>query len=280
MKHSSTISSSVRHQPFPEDRKAPQPPVKMNSMEVHHHGHVQQDRKWKEYLFQFFMLFLAVFCGFLAEYFLEHKIESDRERQYVQSFYEDLTADEQDLSLSIQQLNNHVRYADSLEQLLTTAGLNQPANLIYIYLREIARGSQSYLYPNDRTMVQLRNAGGMRLIQNKAAVDSMVSFYRAIEIIRYLEEEVLFIKRQLRDRCTPLMNATDFFKTIDATSKVINPEETIYLRSNDPNVLNDCAILVHRIGSMNRTLAIRKQRLKQKASRIKDFIKKAYVLEG
>ena len=42
-------------------------------MEVHHHGHVHEKKKWKEYLFQFLMLFLAVFCGFLAEYQLEHK---------------------------------------------------------------------------------------------------------------------------------------------------------------------------------------------------------------
>jgi hypothetical protein len=29
------------------------------------------------------MLFLAVFCGFLAEYQLEHKIEKERGRQYL-----------------------------------------------------------------------------------------------------------------------------------------------------------------------------------------------------
>ena len=39
------------------------------------------------------MLFLAVFCGFLAEYQLEHKIEKDRGKQYIQSFYEDLVID-------------------------------------------------------------------------------------------------------------------------------------------------------------------------------------------
>ncbi len=27
-------------------------------MEVHHHGHVHEKKKWKEYLFQFLMLFL------------------------------------------------------------------------------------------------------------------------------------------------------------------------------------------------------------------------------
>lgn len=39
------------------------------------------------------MLFLAVFCGFLAEYQLEHKIEKDRERKYIHTFIEDLKTD-------------------------------------------------------------------------------------------------------------------------------------------------------------------------------------------
>jgi len=29
-----------------------------SDMEVHHHGHVHEKKKWKEYLFQFLMLFL------------------------------------------------------------------------------------------------------------------------------------------------------------------------------------------------------------------------------
>src|SRR5687768_14267296 len=44
------------------------PKLQTQQMEVHHHGHVHEKKKWKEYVFQFFMLFLAVFCGFLAEY--------------------------------------------------------------------------------------------------------------------------------------------------------------------------------------------------------------------
>ena len=39
------------------------------------------------------MLFLAVFCGFLAEYQLEHKIEKDKEKQYIHSLLEDLEED-------------------------------------------------------------------------------------------------------------------------------------------------------------------------------------------
>ena len=43
-----------------------------------------------------------------------------------------------------------------------------------MYLRGITRSSAGLLYPNDRTIVQLRNAGGMRLIRNKSVSDSMV----------------------------------------------------------------------------------------------------------
>src|SRR6186713_675118 len=61
-------------------------------MEVHHHAHTSR-KKWTHYFWEFLMLFLAVFCGFLAEYQLEHKIESDRGKQYIYFFYEDLLTD-------------------------------------------------------------------------------------------------------------------------------------------------------------------------------------------
>ena len=42
---------------------------KKENMEVHHHAHHGHEKKtWKNYFWEFLMLFLAVFCGFLAEY--------------------------------------------------------------------------------------------------------------------------------------------------------------------------------------------------------------------
>ena len=61
-------------------------------MEVHAHTHTAR-KKWTHYFWEFLMLFLAVFCGFLAEYQLEHKIERDREKKYIRSFIEDLKSD-------------------------------------------------------------------------------------------------------------------------------------------------------------------------------------------
>ena len=42
-------------------------------METHaHHPHTAPGKKWTHYFFEFFMLFLAVFAGFLAENQLEN----------------------------------------------------------------------------------------------------------------------------------------------------------------------------------------------------------------
>jgi hypothetical protein len=68
-------------------------------MEVHHHTHTDPShsgasrKKFTHYLWEFLMLFLAIFCGFLAENLREHQVEKNRARQYMLSLYEDLKTD-------------------------------------------------------------------------------------------------------------------------------------------------------------------------------------------
>src|ERR1051326_8225057 len=61
-------------------------------MEVHPHTHTER-KKFAHYLWEFLMLFLAVFCGFLAENQREHLVERRREKQYMASMLEDLRND-------------------------------------------------------------------------------------------------------------------------------------------------------------------------------------------
>jgi len=57
------------------------------NMEIHKHPHhVTHKKQWGEYLLEFFMLFLAVFLGFLVENFREHRVEKERGVEYVRSF--------------------------------------------------------------------------------------------------------------------------------------------------------------------------------------------------
>src|SRR6476620_11729667 len=63
-------------------------------MESHaHHIHKAPGQGWKHYFFEFLMLFLAVFAGFLAENWREHIVERKREKEYIRSMIEDLKTD-------------------------------------------------------------------------------------------------------------------------------------------------------------------------------------------
>ena len=75
-------------------------------MEIHHHSHtadpgLHRGRKWTHYFREFLMLFLAVFCGFLAEYQLEHVIEHQREKKYARTLFEDIKTDTAALQVAI-----------------------------------------------------------------------------------------------------------------------------------------------------------------------------------
>src|SRR5688572_30100125 len=84
-------------------------------MEVHHHSHTGHKKKrWIEYLFEFFMLFLAVFCGFLAEYKLELTIEHEKEEQYMRSMLEDLKTDTTKLAANIRIFDVRIAQQDTV----------------------------------------------------------------------------------------------------------------------------------------------------------------------
>src|SRR5437762_288818 len=61
------------------------------NMETHaHHLHKAPGKKWTHYFFEFLMLFLAVFAGFLAENWREHIVEKHRAHQFLQSMLLDV----------------------------------------------------------------------------------------------------------------------------------------------------------------------------------------------
>jgi truncated hemoglobin YjbI len=141
-------------------------------MEVHAHTHTER-KKWTHYFWEFLMLFLAVFCGFLAEYQLEHKIEKDKEKQYIQSLVEDLSTDTANLHEVINNFNKRIRNIDTLLALFPQ--LSQGYNQKLYQKLEAIKGFADFVKA-DRTMQQLKNSGGMRLIRNKKAADAITDY--------------------------------------------------------------------------------------------------------
>src|SRR5262245_63522466 len=90
-------------------------------MEVHHHSHTER-KKWTHYLWEFLMLFLAVFCGFLAENQREHFVEHRQEKQYMKLMMEDLVNDTIQLQKSLADIGSSVSNIDSALVYLVNPG--------------------------------------------------------------------------------------------------------------------------------------------------------------
>jgi len=120
------------------------------------------------------MLFLAVFCGFLAENQREHFVEHNREKKFIETLLEDLTKDTIDFQSNITSWEKMISRIDTIKQELNKSPAERNPVLLYRHIAYMT-SSSSFLY-HDRTISQLKNAGNFRLIQNKTIADSLVDY--------------------------------------------------------------------------------------------------------
>ena len=157
-------------------------------MEVHHHsspapgGTHTPRRKWRHYFWEFLMLFLAVFCGFLAEYQLEHKIERDREKIYMQNLLEDLKTDTTIYSDFAK--NNAVFYnlVDTLITLIKSPERKKHINKL-AYTARLLTTKWRQLRPTERTYEDMKSSGHLRLIRKRKVADGVSYYYNSIKIL-------------------------------------------------------------------------------------------------
>jgi len=151
-------------------------------MEVHHHAHTER-KKWTHYFWEFLMLFLAVFCGFLAENQREHMVEHRREKEFMRSMADDLYRDTAEIARGIRFVEIRLQKLDSA--ILLYANPKKP---ITAQIAEIGRLSEAGLINvtlvfTDRTSSQLKNSGAMRMIKNKIVADSITQYWNRIDVL-------------------------------------------------------------------------------------------------
>jgi hypothetical protein len=145
-------------------------------MEVHHSHHPTHKKKWTGYLLEFFMLFLAVFLGFVAENYREHYIEKQRVKQYGQSLIYDLGKDIGNLHYIIGRVKNIINTTDSLSRYLKVRQWHQIRNIDLFVLSSFDR------YPAYRwsrsTLEQVKNSGSLRYFDER--IVRQISSYDAL----------------------------------------------------------------------------------------------------
>jgi hypothetical protein len=245
-------------------------------METHHPHHVTHKKKWAEYLLEFFMLFLAVFLGFIAENIRESSVERHREKEYIRSFIEDLRIDTAAITVNILVKKRRMQNNDSLIKFLYAQDPNKYSTQIYFNGRQLTR--INHFYSADRTIKQLKNSGSLRLIKSQEASDSIIAYDQAVEriyITQAAQVEEAYIARSIMGKVlNPII-----LETMIEGENIIPPAGNPPLRRTDKDLMLDFIYAIHQLKGSDALNAARLQRLKQRATGIIQFLQHEYHLK-
>ena len=210
-------------------------------MEVHAHSHTPR-KKWTHYLWEFLILFLAVFCGFLAEYQLEHKIERDREKQFMQTMAEDLKSDSAQLNGLIKSRKLRIRELDTLFHIIATDEYLTNGRKVY-ELYEFPYWDILRFFPSDRTMQQLKNGGNLRLIRKKNISNALIKYDILVRNFKEYESLQAELATQINQHLEKLLDPLIIEKATRAFAEKQLAVDTIVSRAGRLDLPSGITIL-------------------------------------
>jgi len=223
------------------------------------------------------MLFLAVSAGFLVENQREHYVENKREKSFIKSFVEDLKEDTANITSNTLLRNSKILVIDSLIKILNSSNPNQDGQSVYYWGRRVTRST--LFQSNDRTIKQLKNAGGLRLIRNQRASDTIMKYDRAIDYINYLQNNR---ETQELTEIYPLLAKLfdgNVLETMIRGMEINRPPGSPVLRSTDKNLILDLTYFLHQYKSSSTVIITRLKTLKQAAIETMQFLHEEYRLK-
>jgi hypothetical protein len=240
-------------------------------MEVHHHSH--HPKKWKEYITEFLMLFLAVTLGFFAENKREELVESHREHQYMQSLYEDLKKDtSMFISLKSYELNQ-IKKIDTANALLVNNIWNDSTTKL-LYRVNLKTLGNVRLNLNERTSSQLKNSGGMRMIENQEISNKISEYWELSEVIKNLGITLEELRLRAREKSYSIFDQKYY---IDVNFGII--EKDAKLMTYDKFVLTEYSNRLNHIkNSMKFVRMPMIEKLNKRANELLIGLKKEYDL--
>jgi len=246
-------------------------------MEVHAHTHTER-KKWTHYLWEFLMLFLAVFCGFLAEYQLEHKIEKDRERQYISSLYEDLKENDKMFSQVLILQKIRIDRMDSMINMLNhPESIRGKEGLLYYFARVSPR--LQTLTVNNRTFEQLKNSGSFRLIRKIETSNRIMAYYENIPLIQQIEGLYFGEFDHYKTMASRIFDPAVFTSMEMKNGEITRTDQNPPLQSYDPGLIKQLSLFAVYMNGSGRGIIQQVRELKQKGEIMIDYLQREYHLK-
>ncbi|MCS4435237.1 hypothetical protein [Aquiflexum gelatinilyticum] len=233
-------------------------------------------KNWRSYAKEFFMLFLAVFCGFLAENYRESLSANKIEKEYILSLIEDLKTDTTNLSLYISFRKEKSVLMDSLADMMLSDNRSLMGNQIYFLARQVFN-EQAFIY-SDGTIQQLKNAGNLRLLQKRNIVNELLTYEKKVKVLEEWYENDNRTKTTFREMGGRVCHSTEMNATMDSEMKSVLPTTNPQLITDDFATINEIAFQIHYLSKMTMGNSLRAESLKSDAARLLQLIQKEYKL--
>jgi len=231
----------------------------------------------KHYLFEFLMLFLAVFCGFLAENYRETLVNKEKEKHYLQNMVVDLKADTADLNFAIyyQQLwCNHLDSALNIPVERLKDISNQDS--FFYHFLPFYSWMQPFLQ-NDNTITQLRS-GGFNVIRDENTIDSINLVYNFYKNVKFGVDFSVICYWDVVHKAQQLMNLPPPGVTIEEDIPKRVPQNIeIFIQYDRSAIKQLYSMITNARGSMDATIVSEKQ-YKEKAERLLIYLQQKYNL--
>jgi hypothetical protein len=203
------------------------PKQETENMETHaSHLHHAPGKKIWHYFFEFLMLFLAVFCGFIAENWREQLRDHQREQEFIRSIVEDIKSDTLQSNEVLIQLKRISSGIDSvLIALSSPEVINNSNNAYRLWTKNL--GLEVFV-SNDRTIEQLKNSGELRLIRKKAVSDSIMKYDQTLKKY-YVQSNLMY---------SALRDMTNYSQLFDFISLYKNKDIPVPLTEQGKRLVN------------------------------------------
>lgn len=254
------------------------PNQESEKMETHAHElHKAPAGGMKHYLFEFLMLFLAVFCGFLAENYRETLVNKEKELHYMQNMVADLKADTADLNFAIYYQQLWYNHLDSALQMPIERlrNINTQDTFFYHFLPYY-----SWMQPfiqNDNNITQLR-AGGFNLIRNENTIDSINQVYNFYKGVKFGVDFNITCYWDVVHKAQQLMNLPPPAATIEEViPKRVLQNTEIFIEYDKQAIKQLYSMLTNAKGTLFATIISEKQ-YREKAERLLVYLQMEYHL--
>ena len=248
-------------------------------MEVHHHSHTAR-KKLAHYFWEFIMLFLAVFCGFLAEYRLEHVIEGERKIEYVKSIAQDLKNDIQWTSQFIKDQSWSVNAYDSVIILLGQEKRTEAQQRRLYYLVRMAMRMSWPNEANSNAYEQMKNSGNLRLLHKKEVADSISEYYFFLDKINYITTLITLRQQAVTEYEAKIFDGSVLQQmTNKKTFEFTEPDDNPPLINNNEQIINEFKVRIHYLVSIMVYSINYAKEQQAKATALLNFLNNEYDLK-